>query len=82
MPLGDIAGELLGGILRLIAHTAGEIVLEFLIRGPGYLICRAFGHRVDPDGAASTLVGILFWAVVALVGSLAWFYLFGGNAVA
>ena len=82
MPLGDLAGEFLGGIARAAAHIVGQLVLEVLIRLPGYFICRALGRQVDPDGVASTLVGILFWAIVALFGSLGWFYLFGGNAAA
>jgi len=82
MPLGEVSGELLGGIFRLIAWFAGEVVLDLLIRVPGYLICRALGHQVDPDGVAATLVGVLFWAVVGFAGSIAWFYLFDHGTTA
>ena len=80
MPLGDLTSEFLGGIARAAAHIVGQLVLEVLMRLPGYFFCRAFGHQVDPDGVASTLVGLLFWAVIALFGALGWFYLFGGNS--
>ena len=47
-----------------------EVALEFLIRGPGHLLCKSFKRNVNPEGALVVLVGIAFWAIVA-VG--AWF---------
>ena len=35
MPLGDIAGEALGGVFRFIARIVFEIVVEWLLRGTG-----------------------------------------------
>ena len=65
MPLGDIAGGLIGAALRLIAQIFFEIVLEIIVRGPGYLICRLFKRDIDPDGGWVFISGIVFW--VALV---------------
>ena len=82
MPLGDIAGELIGGLLRVIGQFVLEIVLEILIKGPGYVIVRAFRRResVDPDSAVVILVGILFWVVLIVGGYLAYQYFTGSGA--
>jgi hypothetical protein len=74
MPLGDIAGEVIGGILRFIAQIIVEIFFEILIKGPGYLIVRIFRPResIDADGAAVILVGVCFWVVVLLGGYFAY----------
>ena len=66
MPLGDIAGELLGGIVRIIGQFILEVVFELLIKGPGYLICRVFRKDIDPDSPIVVLVGFAFWAIVLL----------------
>lgn len=46
-----------------------EIVIELLIRGPGYLILRLFGShsQTEPDGCLVFIVGCLFWGMVALL---------------
>lgn len=68
MPIGDIAGELLVGILRAIGNIFFEVMLEILIRGPGYLICRIFKKNIDPDGGWIVVVGFSFWILVAVAG--------------
>ena len=68
MPLGDIAG----GALRLIAQFFLEIVLEIVIRRPGYLICRLFKKDIDPEGGWVAATGIVFW--VALVAGSIYFF--------
>jgi len=69
MPLGDIAGGLIGGALRLIAQFFLEIILEIVIRGPGYLICRLFRKGIDPDSGWVAVAGIVFW-VTLVFGSI------------
>lgn len=64
MPLGDIAGEVLGGIFHFLGEMFMQIVVELLVKGPGYLICRLFRRDASPDGGVVVLVGLLFWAVV------------------
>ncbi len=64
MPLGDIAGEVLGGILRFVAQIIVEFVLEILVKGPGYLIGRLFRKDLDPDGPIVVVVGLGFWIIV------------------
>lgn len=54
MPLGDIAGEALGGVFRVIARIVFEIVVEWLLRGTGALILRVLRPRHAPGEAAAT----------------------------
>ena len=68
MPIGDAAGEFLGGVLRVIGNIVLEVVLEILIRGPGYLICRIFRNDINPDGGWVIVVGVAFWILVAASG--------------
>lgn len=70
MPLGEIASGVLGGALRVVGDFFLEVVLEFLIRGPGYWLCKPFKKDVDPDGGLVLLVGGAFWAIVAVGGWL------------
>ncbi len=61
MPLGDIAGQFLT-----------EVVVELLIKGPGYLIARMFKPGIDPDSAWSVVFGLVFWAILGGFGYLAY----------
>lgn len=65
MPLGDIAGEILGVVFRFLGELFMQIVVELLVKGPGYLICRLFRRDANADGVVVVLVGLLFWAAVA-----------------
>lgn len=57
-------GGLIGGIARLFV----EVVIEFLIKGAGYCLCRPFsGRRLDPDDVLVSVVGLGFWAVVVFL---------------
>ena len=71
MPL-ETAGAILGGALRLVAGIVGNVVLELLIKGPGYLILRLGRQRDrdDPGDAASAIAGLLFWIAVAAAAAL------------
>ena len=70
--IGDVLGEVLGGLLRLVGSFLLDIVLEVLVKGPGYLLARSFKPRVNPDGALSMCVGLIFW--VAVGGAGYWLY--------
>lgn len=72
MPIGEIAGEALGGILRVVGRLVFELVFELMIQGTGYLLIRWVRPRHEPGDAASALVGLLFWAAVAMSGY--WLY--------
>ena len=68
MPLGDIAGEALGGVFRFIARILFEIVVEWLLRGTGALILRLIRPRREPGEADAILTGLAFWIAVAALG--------------
>lgn len=61
-------------IFEAILRGLFEIVIEVLIKGPGYLILRLMGSRsgADPDGCLVFVVGCLFWMMlIFLVWSIA-----------
>ena len=64
MPLGEIAGEIFGGALRIIGWVLVEVVFEVCIKGLGYLICRPFSRSVNPDGMLVVVVGVAVWALI------------------
>jgi hypothetical protein len=68
MAIGEIAVELLGGAVRVVAHVVIEIVLEILIRGPGYLIYRMLRKDIDAESGWVILAGLLLWILVAIGG--------------
>jgi hypothetical protein len=72
MPLGDIAGEALGGVFRVIARIVFEIVVEWLLRGTGALILRVLRPRQAPREAAAALTGVVFWGAMIALG--VWIY--------
>ncbi len=58
--------EFIGEAFRCIGQLFIEIVLEFLISGLGYLLCKPFKKDVNPDGALVVVVGIVFWVIVVV----------------
>lgn len=74
MPIGDIAGELLGWVLRAIGSIIVDVVLEIAIRVPGYLICRRFKRDLDPDGGWIVIVGVMFWVILGFIGYFSYSY--------
>jgi hypothetical protein len=64
VPIGEIAGELFGGALRIIGRVLAEVVFEVCIKGIGYLICRPFSRSVNPDGLLVTVVGLAAWVLI------------------
>lgn len=74
MPIGDAAGELLGGMLRTIGSIIVEVILEIAIRGPGYLICRLAKRYIDPASGWVVVMGLAFWVVIGFLGYFAYSY--------
>lgn len=72
MPLDELTGHALGGLLRVLARVAVELLFELPVRGLGYAMLRLAGRRVREDDAACVVAGLAFWAVVALLAWLAW----------
>lgn len=72
MPIGEIAGEALGGLLRVAGRLFFEIVFELLIQGTGYWLLRRMRPSYEPGDAASAVAGLLFWAAIAAAGF--WLY--------
>lgn len=68
MPIGEIAGEVVGGIARLVGHILVEFVFEIMVRGLGYVVWRRVSPHTNPDGLPSVLVGILIWIAVVGLG--------------
>jgi hypothetical protein len=65
--IGDVVGEVAGGVLKFIGRIILEIVFESLIKGAGYILCRPFGRRrLDPDGGLVVVVGLAFWIAVGV----------------
>lgn len=65
--IGDIVGEVAGGVLKFIGRVFFEVIFEFLVKGAGCVLCRSFGRRkLDPDGALVVVVGLAFWVAVGL----------------
>jgi len=66
MPLGDIAV----GFFEIIIRVVGEILLEIIIKGPGYVIVRLFktpkSGEVEPDGALAIIAGVVFWVLIGV----------------
>jgi hypothetical protein len=72
MPVGDIAGEALGGIVRFIGRLFVELVFELLIQGTGHVVLKTLRPHREPGDTESALVGLLVWAAVAAGGF--WLY--------
>ncbi len=51
-------------VVRFIGRLFTEVLIEFLCKGMGYLICRKFNEDIDPDGFIVLIVGLLFWVIV------------------
>ena len=53
-------------MLQLVAEFVSYLVLECLLRGTGYLICRIFlkEEYLDEDQGKVLIVGFIFWVLV------------------
>ena len=69
---GDVVGEILVGILRIVGRFVVEIVgrvmvdlvLEIMIKGSGYILLRIFRPKSDPGEGVCTIAGIVFWILI------------------
>lgn len=68
MPIGEAVGELLGGVLRVIGNIVVDLLLEVVIRTPGYFICHFFHKEIELESGWVVAVGVAFWVSVALAG--------------
>ena len=71
MPLDDLAAGLFEIIGRILKHIFIEIILEFVVKLPGYLILKLFNYRDiksnDSDESAYIIVGVVFWVLVGII---------------
>ena len=51
-------------VVRFIGRLFTEVLIEFLCKGMGNLICRKFNEDIDPDGFIVLIDGLLFWVIV------------------
>lgn len=56
-------------MLEAIFEFILQIVVEILLRGPGYLLLRWLkpSEQHDPDGCLVFILGVCFWSIVGLV---------------
>lgn len=72
VPVGEIAGEVVGGLFRLLGQFFSEVIGELLVRGVGYAIWRRVCPDTYPDGWRSAVIGLLFWVAAFALGYLAY----------
>lgn len=72
MPIGEIAGEALGGAARFIGRVLFEFVFEFILQGTGLILVRALRPKAEPRDTTCAAVGLLFWVVVGIGGYFAY----------
>ena len=63
---GEIIGEGLAGIIKLLWRIAAEIIFELLITGAGRLIIRVVRPHSEPNELSCVVVGLAFWVAVGL----------------
>lgn len=63
----DIVVDLIEVVARFVGRLVSEVLIEFLCKGMGFLICRKFNKGIDPDGFTVFIVGFLFWVIVAVL---------------
>lgn len=68
MPIGEIVGETLGGVLRFAGRILFEILFEVIIQGTGYVLIRIFRPNAVPGDVSIAVVGLIFWAAVGSGG--------------
>lgn len=63
MPIDEIGVGIFGAIFRFLGWVFFEVIIEVLIKGLGYVICRPF-KKVDVDSTASAIVGLIACGVI------------------
>ena len=63
----DGAVDLIEVIARFFRRIVSEVLVEFLCKGMGFLICRKFKKDIDPDVFMVIIVGFLFLVIFAVL---------------
>ncbi len=65
----DIVEFLFKGIFRFIRHIILDLIFEFAIKGPGYLIVRLYTKKneIDVDGWEVVVWGIVCWVAIGFL---------------
>ncbi len=66
MPLGEIAGDALGGMARIAGRLLFELFVECMIWGAGYLLVRTLRIKAGPDDTICVVAGLLFWTGIGI----------------
>lgn len=67
VPLDDLVEGIFRGFVRFLASVFVEVIMEILIKGPGYFIVKSCSNKApEPDSLSVILVGILFWLLTAI----------------
>jgi hypothetical protein len=64
----DVVGDFIEVAGRFLFRILNEVLVEFLCKGTGYLICKPFKSNVDPDGFLAFAVGFIFWLAAVILG--------------
>ncbi|HAI45977.1 hypothetical protein D3C87_729340 [compost metagenome] len=67
MPIDEMTGSVLGGVMRFIVWLFMDIFIETILQGTGYWILRWVRPGRTASDSACTVVGLVFWIVLALV---------------
>ena len=69
--LDEVVGGLFRVVGRFILEIFIDIVLELMIKAPGYwvvsLVSLVSLHDPDPDGWRVTVVGLVIWAAIGFI---------------
>ncbi len=68
MPVADIVGEALGGIVRFIGRTLLDFVFELLLRGTGQIVLSVLRPSKKPAETEAAITGLMFWCVTTVGG--------------
>jgi len=69
MPLEETGEGLIRGTIRFFTYVIVDIVLDLLVRGPGYLVMKwVFRASPDPDSFRVLIVGLIFWVLIGIGG--------------
>ena len=63
----EAIGEIFTGVFRFLFRIITEVLLEFLLKGTGYFICRPFSKNINPDGFKVLITGFAFWVLMFIV---------------
>lgn len=68
MPLVEIAGELAGGIFRMLWHFVVEVFFQYAVKLPGYLILKkVFKSDAQIDSWRAGFTGLIFWLAIVYI---------------